>query len=227
MTTIITRLFEDAKDACHARDRIIFRGVPSRALSVIAAGDADNAHAMMEAARVHPDAMDAYAAQINAGKALLVVRTTYQPLTAATMVRTMLPKMKAVETSGVTEDYYVTDKPEKAPSIMDEHPLFLTIRLDKSGYQSARLSDGLAMRMLSPRKERTSARGRSGRRSSGFWPMPLLSRKSRSPSVMEGGRYMSRAFWPMGLLSRGARSNSAMRGGDTPFSRALGWPTTS
>ncbi|WP_299687392.1 hypothetical protein [uncultured Tateyamaria sp.] len=227
MTTIITRLFDAHAAASHARERIIFCGVPSRAVTVIGPAEGNDARPLMEAAHVHPDAMDTYATAITSGKSLLVVRTTYRPLTAATMVRDMLAKMDTVDTGDVVDDYYMTDTPEKAPSILDEHPLFLTLRLDTSGYDGGRLSDALAMRMVSPRKERNSAKGRSGKRSSGFWPMPLVSRKDRGSSVMPGGRHMSGGFWPMGLLSRGNRSNSSIRGGDKPFSRALGWPTTS
>lgn len=227
MTTIITRLFDDQQSADHARERIIFRGVPSRAVNVIDPSMGNDAHDRMEASLVHPSARDTYAKAITAGKSLLVVRTTYRPLTAATIVRDMLSKMDTVDTGDVVDDYYMTDTPEQAPSILDEHPLFLTLRLDKSGYEGGRVSDGLGMRLLSERKERTSAKGQAGPRSSFFWPMPLLSRKERKSSVISGGRYMSKAFWPMALLSRGKRSNSVIRGGDKPLSNALGWPTTS
>ena len=227
MTTIITRLFDDKTAADTARERLIFRGVPSRAVNVIDPSMGNEAHDRMEASLVHPDARETYAQAITAGRSLLIVRATYRPLTAATIVRDMLSKMETVDVGEVVDDYYMTDKPEPAPSILDEHPLFLTLRMDQSGYEGGRISDGLYWPLLSARKERTSAKGRAGPRSSFFWPMPLLSRKERKSSVMSGGRYMSKAFWPMPLISRGQRSNSVIRGGDKPFSRALGWPTTS
>ena len=227
MTTIITRVFNDKGAADAARERIIFRGVPSRAVTVIGPSEGNEAIDRMQAAEVHPSAMDTYSQAITAGKSLLVVRATYRPLTAATIVREMLAKMDTVDVGEVVNDYYRTDKPEKAPSILDEHPLFLTLRMDKSGYEGGRVSEALYWPLLSPRKERTSAKGKAGARSRAFWPMPLLSRKERKSSVISGGRFMSRAFWPMPLLSKGQRSNSVIRGGDKPLSRALGWPTTS
>lgn len=226
MTTIITRVFDEKQSALNARERIIFRGVPSRSVTVIGPSEGNVSHERMAAAEVHPSAIDAYAQAITAGKSLLIVRTTYRPLGAATMVREMLSKMDTVDVGPVVNDHYMTDKPEKAPSILNEHPLFLTIPLNKSGYEAKRMSEGLGMRLLSPRKERNSAKGRSGARSAWFWPMPLLSKKERKSSVIPGGRHMSTSFWPMALISKGQRSNSVIRGGDKPLSRGLGWPTT-
>ena len=227
MTTIITRVFDDQQAAGYARERIIFRGIPSRAITIIGPSEGNVALERMAAAKVHPSAMEAYAAAITAGNSLLVVRTTYRPLTAATIVRSLLAKLDTVDVGDVVNDHDRTDTPEKAPSILDEHPLFLTVRLDRSGYEGGRISDGLGIPLLSPRRARDSAKGRAGARSTLFWPMPLLLRKDRTRSVISGGRYMSTWFWPMPLITRKPRSNSVLRGGDTPLSRLLGWPTTS
>ena len=225
MTTIITRLFEDKSGAVQAKDRILFKGVPSRAISVITADD--DLKEQMAAARVHPTAIDTYAAHVEKGNALLVVRTTYKPLTAATLVRAELANMETVDAGDVVDDYYQTDGPERAPSIMDEHPLFLTVRQDRSGYEGAPVSIGLGIPLLSARKERTSARGTQGAASRYFWPMPFVTKRPRKSSVIKGGRLMSQSFWPGPVLLSRERKNSVIKGGDTPLSRALGWPTTS
>ncbi|MEP1519361.1 hypothetical protein [Ascidiaceihabitans sp.] len=226
MTTIITRLFQDEATAQDVAERVIFRGVPSRATSVISA-DTPDLHAKMDAALVHPSAQDAYAKQIKDGRALVVVRATYKPLTAATIVRDMMAQRNAIAVDGVVDDYYMPDGPQRASSVLKEHPHFLTVRSSRTGYAGGPVTVGLGFRLLSERKTKTSAKGKSGARSRWFWPMPLLSKKSRSSSVISGGRYMSRAFWPMALLSKKPRSNSVIRGGDLPFSRALGWPPVS
>lgn len=225
MTTIITRLFADKTSAVQAKERINFKGVPRRAMSVIA--DGDDLAGQMAAAKVHPTAIDAYARHVAQGKALLVARTTYRPLTAATIVRDLLAKMETVDAGDLIDDYFETDGPDRAPSILDEHPLFLTLRQDQTGYESAPVSVGLGIKLLSARKERTSARGTSGARSRVFWPMPLLSKRERGSSVIKGGRHMSQTFWPAPLLSTRPRQNSVIKGGDLPFSRTLSWPTIS
>ncbi|WP_299282940.1 hypothetical protein [uncultured Tateyamaria sp.] len=227
MTNIISRVFEDEAAARYAAERIVFRGVPSRDVKVIAGSDAEATNAKMAQAEVDDGTMSAYASALEKGQAVLVVRATYKPLTAATVVRDLLSKMDTIDVGDVVEDYYRVDGPEVASSVLKEHPLFLTVRFDRTGYSGGPVTKGLGWRMLSQRRARTSAIRGGGFKSRVFWPMPLLSTKQRKKSVISGGRYMSKAFWPMALLSTKPRSNSVIKGGDLPLSRALGWPAVS
>lgn len=230
MTTIITRLFQDEDAARYVAERAVFMGVPSRAISVITQSsgpDADALKARMTSAKVHESAVDSYVEHLGAGKALVVVRATYKPLMAATKTRELMAKHDAIAVADVVDDYYMPDGPEPTPSILKEHPHFLTVGIGRTGYEGAPISRGLGFRLLSERKKRKSAIQGGGFKSRFFWPMPLLSTKPRKKSVISGGRYMSKSFWPMPLLSRKPRSNSAIRGGDLPLSRALGWPPVS
>ncbi|MFL4470628.1 hypothetical protein ACERZ8_12325 [Tateyamaria armeniaca] len=227
MTTIISRVFPDKSAAETASARLVSRGVPPRDCMIITTQDDDKLAADMEAARIDDSARKAYAKAVKSGNAVLVVHATYKPLTAATIVRETLAKFETVDVGDVTNDYFVPDGPQSAPSVLLEHPLFLTVRPKRTGYRGGPITPGYGFRLLSARKERTSAIRGGGFKSRMFWPMPLLSKKERKKSVMSGGRYMSKAFWPMPLLSKKERSNSVIRGGDLPFSRALGWPPVS
>jgi hypothetical protein len=230
MTTIITRLFEDEKTARYVAERIEFLGVPSRAISVITSAsgaDADEIKAKMVRSRVHESAVDAYLKHVKKGQALVVVRATYKPLMAATKVRESMARRETISVGDVVDDYYVSDGPQKSESVLKEHPHFLTVRMDRTGYEGRPISDGLGLSLLSKRKRRNSAMHGGGFSSRAFWPMPLLSTKPRKSSVIKGGRYMSKSFWPMALLSTRPRAKSVIEGGDLPLSRALGWPPVS
>lgn len=227
MTTIISRVFPDEASARQAAGRLEFRGVPSRACMIITGVDGDALTARMEAARVDDSARKAYAAAVKSGQVVLVVHATYKPLTAATIVRDTLAKFDTVDVGDVVEDYFVPDGPQKAESVLKEHPLFLTTPASRNGYEGGPITKGLGFNMLKPHKARNSAIRGGGFKSRAFWPMPLLSTKPRKKSVISGGRYMSKAFWPMPLLSDKPRTSSVIKGGDLPFSRTLGWPPIS
>ncbi|QGX99527.1 hypothetical protein EI983_15125 [Roseovarius faecimaris] len=225
MTTVITRLF-DEQEARKAVEKLLDRRLPRRAIDLIPAppGRAKtDLKARMSRAGVHDSAIDAYAEALKKGRALLVVRATHVPLTAATITRTELAKRKAIPVKGITDDYYMPDGPDHAPNILKDHPLFLTMRIDRSRYEGRPISEGLGLRLLSPRRDRRSAIGGSRHVSRAFWPMPLISRKERNSSVIRGGRFVSRGFWPMPLVTRTERSNKTFRG--LTLSRLLHWPT--
>lgn len=139
----------------------------------------------------------------------------------------MPEKFETRDVGELTDDYFEADGPERASSILYDHPLFLTIRMDWTGYEGAPVSHGLGSRLLSPRKKLDSAIKGDGFKSTVFWPAPLLSKKARKKLVISGGRYMSKAFWPTPLLSKTPRRNKVIKGGDHPLSNALRWPTTS
>lgn len=227
MTTVISRVFPDKASAKKASQRLEFRGLPARACMIIADVEEDAMWSKMDAARIDDSARQPYAKAIAAGQAVLVVHATYKPLTAATIVRDTLAKLDTVNVGDVVEDFFVPDGPQKAQSVLKDHPLFLTVRASRTGYSGGPVTRGLGFRMTKPHKARHSADAGGGFKSRAFWPMPLLSTKTRKSSVISGDRHMSKAFWPMALLSSKSGSTSVIKGGDLPFSRALGWPPVS
>lgn len=222
MTQVITRLFADAEGAQSAYDRLRFKGVPAREMDVITAGD--EATAEMEAARVHPSAMDGYGKGLASGGAVLVVRATYRPLGAAKLTRDILAKRDTIDVPGVEDDFFAPTPIEKRLSILTEHPHILTV--DGIPQPRGNITGQFGMKMLTGRKPKDNLMAHDKRMSRMFWPMPLLSTKQRKSSVYSGGRHMSQAFWPMPLVSKGPRSKSVIPGGALPFSRALGLRTT-
>jgi hypothetical protein len=198
MTTIITRVFPSAAAAKSAAERLLAKGVPERQLDVIGAGA--DARADLEAAEVHSSAIEPYLKRIKAGNAVLVARTTYKPLQAASMTREVLSKRDTIPVANVTDDFFVPDKVDGSPSVLKDHPLFLTDRRSTRG--GGPLSQGFGIGMLKHRSGKRPLMDHGKRMSRMFWPMKLVSQKERSSSVMRGGRYMSKMFWPMRLVSR-------------------------
>lgn len=230
MTNIITRVFEDTEKARYVKERAVFMGVPSRDMSVISKSSADDDAGLtenMQAAGVDDSALETYLKHIKKGHAVFAVRATYKPLMAATKMRELLAKHDPLDAGDVVEDRFVPDGPQKTPSILTEHPLFLTVPMHRTGYEGGPVTAGLGWPMLRARKPSEAVMKGGKFMSRAFWPMPLLSDKPRKKSVIEGGRHMSKSFWPMPLLSRKPRTNSVIRGGDLPLSRALGWPPVS
>jgi hypothetical protein len=225
MTTIITRLFKDEAAARTAARKLQFKGFPARSIFVIPGGM--DAEAKMKRAEVHTSTAKKYAEALGSGGAVLAIAATYKPLGAARIAREYLAGQDTVDVGKVTEEHFVKDKPDRAPSVLKDHPRFFTASPASTDYKGGLITGGMGFRLLS--KHRTKRSVMSGGRfmSRVFWPMPLLSRKPRSKSVMAGGRYMSQSFWPAPLISSRPRSNSVIKGGDLPFSRTLGWPPLS
>ncbi|WP_342076970.1 hypothetical protein [Yoonia sp. SS1-5] len=223
MTTVISRLFPDEASAHDAVDRLQFKGVPARECDVFVAGvDA----ARLERAMVNDDATSHYVSALNGGQALVVVRTTYRPLGAAKLTREVLAARGGVETPGVTEDYFVPGTTfHDSKSILKDHPRVLSSPYELKFRGPVTSNFGLPMLKAHRQKRSVISGGRYMSRA--FWPMKLVSQKSRKKSVISGGRYMSKAFWPRPLLSTKPRRKSVIPGGGTPFSRLFGLKTVS
>lgn len=222
MTTIITRLFPDEATAQSAFDRLTFRGMPKRDCKIILAGP--KAPAMMERAQVHEDAISTYAGHLSSGQALLVVHATYKPLGAVNLTREILAKYDTVDCGNIVEEYKTPWKPERAPSVMKDHPLFFSIPgLNPPGSISA----SFGIPLLKQRRAKNNLMSGDRRMSRKFWPMRLVSKRRHTHSAMRGGRHMSRMFWPMPLIAKGPRRKSVSPGGGLPFSRLFGLRTIS
>lgn len=231
MTTVITRLYADERTANMVAQRLRWEGLPARAVEVIAGAGSDrpSLEVRMSRARVHESAVSAYADRMADGSALLVVRATYKPLGAARITREVTARSKPVEVHGVVDDHFVPDGPDHAPSVLKDHPRFLTLDLDFGEYKPRPISEEFGIPLLTRgHRNRPLHVFRGGKHVSRlFWPMPLVTSKRKVNSAISGGRHMSKLFWPMPLLSHKERTRSVIRGGALPLSRALGWPTIS
>ena len=229
MTNVITRLYADTTKAEAVANRLRWEGFPRNSVRVISAdGGGDGAiRARLSRADVNDAIIGAYASKLADGAAALVIQATYKPLGAARIAREIVAKSDAIDGASEFNDYYMPDRPDHAPSVLKDHPRFMTLPLEPEDYRGGPISRELGIRLLSPRKSRNSAI-RGGRHiSKAFWPMPLVSKGRRATSAMSGGRHMSRAFWPMPLVTTKPRKNSVIRGGSLPLSRMLGWPPIS
>jgi hypothetical protein len=220
MTTIISRLFPDQKSAQSAADRLMFKGFPSRSCTVIAG---DGAAARLERAQVEEAALPAYHAGLSKGQAVLAIKATYKPLGALSIARKVLDGYDTVDIGAASEERELPWQPERAGSVLKDHPLFLTVPGTKLPHGP--ISANFGMPMTKPHSDKRPLIDR--RMSRLFWPMKLLSTKPRKTSVYHGGRFMSRSFWPAPLLSTKTRSKSVIPGGALPFSRLFGMPTIS
>jgi hypothetical protein len=229
MTTVITRLFESENLANGVADRLRWEGIPNRAVRVVEAKEGEAATDLadrLNQAGVHESTVKAYAQHMAKGHAAIVVHATHKPLGAARIVRDTMSANDTTDAGEVIEEYTTPTAPSNAPSILDDHPLFLTPRIDRKRIQdTGPISHGLGPKLLI--KDRTSHSAMRGGRfmSRMFWPMPLLSRKRTSHSAMSGGGYMSRMFWPQRLVATKKRRLAVIPGGALPLSRALGFAT--
>ncbi|WP_413717721.1 hypothetical protein [Silicimonas sp. MF1-12-2] len=229
MTTVITRLYADTTKAESVANRLRWEGFPRNSVRVISAdgGDEEAVKARLSRADVNEAIVGSYASHLASGGAALVIQATYKPLGAARIAREIVGKSDAVDAASEHNDYYMPDRPDHAPSVLKDHPRLMTLPLEPEDYRGGPISRELGIRLLSPRKARTSAMRGGRHMSKAFWPMPLVSKGRKARSAISGGRHMSKAFWPMPLVTTKPRKNSVIRGGSLPLSRMLGWPPIS
>jgi hypothetical protein len=229
MTTVITRLYDSEETASATARRLNREGIPKHALEVITAKGQSREAILkrMRRAAVHESAVPTYADHVAGGDALLVVRTTYKPLGAARLTREITGRTKVKSVGSVVDDHYFADGPDHAPSVLKDHPRFLSLDLEPGEYKGGPVSAEIGVPLLTRghRNRPLHVLGGGSYMSKLFWPMPLVTRNRKANSAISGGRPMSRFFWPMPLLSRKERTRSVIRDGALPFSRALGLPT--
>ena len=228
MTTVITRVFDNEENARSIAGKLRDKRLPRRAIEVIAAEgrDSEAIAARLSRAMVHDDTVPVYAEHVAQGKAVLVVRATYKPLGAARITReTLAGRESIVNVGDVCDDYYVSDPPDHAPSILNDHPHILLMDMGRR-----RIADGgpvmagLFPKLIIRNRKATSAIRGGAHMSRLFWPMPLLKRNRKANSAIRGGRYMSKAFWPAPLLSSSERRLKVIPGDAMRISNALSWP---
>jgi len=220
-TTVISRLYKDEASARGMRERLYRARFPRHTLSVVTPADAEDAEGLqskIEATLVPADAAKVYAAKLADGACLVVVRATYKPLNAVRIATSVFESSGAISSGLETERFVVATPPDPSPSILKDHPRFLT-QAPSAAWQVPRLSDQMGVRLLSSPKRRDSVQ-RPAKRIFGEG----IRRASRKTSTLAAGTHLSKVFWPTPLLSKRKRTLSVIPGGGHPFSRLLGWP---
>jgi len=199
MTTIVSRLYADAKAASAAAGALKAAGMPASAIDVIAKGG-DTA-AALKAARVGKDSAAAYAPRIEKGNALVVARVPLQPFGLARRVMDTLDRFESIHVPGAVPNDYVREQmgSRYGLSVLTSHPrMFSQDFRPGSLISRGPVTAAFGMRMLKPHRVRRS--------------------------VLTGTRFMSRAFWPMPLISHKPRK---IRAGAWKITEAMGIPTLS
>ncbi len=223
-TTVIARAYGDADSARGIRDRLYRAGFPRYQMSLICAKegeDADQIKAHLMDAWVPEVPAGTYAEIVAGGAGVVVVRASYKPLGAVRIANEAFATSGALDVGLAEQQFRVKTPPDHAPSILKDHPRFLTTAPRHDG-RGGLVSEQLGLRLLSAQKPRTSALA-GGK----IYMGNGIKRKAKANSAYAGGGYMSQKFWPMPLLSTRKRELSVTENGGHPFSRILGWPTKS
>ncbi len=219
MITVIFRVYKDDASATGIVGRLYRAGFPKNAISHIRKSDTD-IDGKIARALVPEEAVGTLSAKVADGQSLVIVRATYKPLNAVRIATETFETSGAVSSGLEQENYRVKAPRDHAPSVLKDHPLFLT--MEGSVTAGPTLSETLGLRLLSPRKRRSSAM--SGGKL--FFGDGVI--RGRAPKArLKTGRFMSQAFWPMPLLSKRKETRSLLPGGGHPLSRMMGWPTVS
>lgn len=212
MTTVVSRLYSDAATADAAVAALRAEGHPEGHIDVIAGGEDKAALARrIEAARVSQSAAAAYAAKLDEGKALVVVRVPFMPLGAALNAIRTVDRFPSVDAGVAKQDEYIREaprddlQPPHSIRILKDGPLFLTAKAPPGHLVLTRKH---AVRDQGPVSSRFGFR--------------LLSKDRPRRSAMSGGGFMSTKFLPFPLLKPRKDKLSVIPGGGTVFSDKLG-----
>ncbi len=219
MITVITRLYRDEASARGVVGRLYRTGFPKNAITLVSKSDGD-VEGRIARALVPEHVAEALAAKVEDGNSAVIVRATYKPLNAVRIANETFETSGAVSSGLEAESFRVKAPKDHAPSILKDHPRFLT--LDGSVRGGPTLSEQLGLRRLSPHRRRDSVIN-GGRL---FFGDGVL-RGRQAKASLKTGKFMSKAFWPMPLLSKKKEGLSVLPGGGHPFSRLMGWPTIS
>ncbi len=215
MTTVVSRLYADAKTADSVSKALRKNGHPDSNIDVISAGDSDHDALALRIteARVSGAAAARYAERLEGDRRLLVVRVPFMPLGAAKNAIETVDRFESIGAGVAKQNEYLREEPSReyfARSVLKGSPLFLTTKLG-SGRRTP-LSRDLEPK-FGERIGLISAR----------LGLPLLRDRPRR-SAITGGGFMSTKLLPFPLLKEKRRGLSVIRGGGTPFSTLLALP---
>lgn len=211
MTTVISRLYADAKTASAAVADLKKAGYKDSMVDMIKPGPSA-AEAMAEA-RVGKAAAAQYAQHLSGSNTLVVARAPFTPFGAANVAIDCVDAHQSINAGVADQNEYVREQPDNSKflSVLTDHPKFLGHDLTP-GYSEkyGLVTAAFGLKHIKPHRSKRSATAGGGFKSRMFWPMPLLKKKDGSSSAMSGGGHMSKIFWPMPLTSRsGPHSNAS------------------
>ncbi len=200
MTTIISRLYDDARTAKAAAADLAAAGFPDDIVHVITRADGP---AAMRAARLGAASADAYADGVAAGKALLVVEAPFSPIGAARQAMQIADKYPSAYVAGAVPNDYIAERPRSeliTLSILSDHPRFLSQDIVPGLTRTrGRISDAFGLRTLSRYKTRRPLL--TGTHiSTKFLPFKLIYRSKRKTSAFPNGGHVTGGL--MALISR-------------------------
>lgn len=171
MTQLITRYFESEDKARSVKRSLQFQKFPGTDMEIYT--KADGLVEKLLGEKVEEATAKAYEAKLKKGGAVFLARATYKPLGAAKLTRK--ETVGAVDMGDLVEEVYLKDRPGETVKILNDHPLFLTRRLDASraGHYMA------------------------------DWPIPLINRSKPSDQFLFP-RHQRMASWPIALLLPGS-----------------------
>lgn len=186
MTTIITRLYQDEQTAKGVAENLLDAHFRQSMLDVII-GSNDDAHALMEKARVPKELREDYATGIVGGQALLVVRAPFGGAEKAGLI------VDQTESVAGNSTYVATEMSNQYQNnILTDHPRFMSSVMYPS------LSRGRSMIAImfgKPLLRKRVNLNSSLYRGTKYWanfPIPHLSRKPRN---IENSIYRGTKFW--------------------------------
>lgn len=179
MTTIVTRLYENAAHADEVVATLKAEGFPDSAMDVIEQGGR-SAEDTIVAAGVPADVAQQYAQHMSVGRGLLVVRAPFAPFGAAKAAIEAADAHPSFDAGVENENIYIRQDFDDRQylSVMSSHRLFLTNHLDVSNSLKPRgFSAAFGIPKLSYSHERKRMRAATIDKRFGNFLFPLLSRR--------------------------------------------------
>ena len=185
MTTIITRLYDDARHADSVVETLRADGFPENTMDIVVQAARTSAFDQIRAAGVPLNAARSYAQQLTADRALLVVRAPFVPFGAARRAIEVANTFPALNAGVENENLNVPDQPDRQrfSSVLKSHRLFLTAPYEvrsKTAPQGFSRSFRIPLLLDKPKRRVRPAVIRTNSASRWFFPLPLLSERSRA-----------------------------------------------
>lgn len=180
MTTIVTRLYENAAHADEVVAKLKAQGFPDDTMDVIEQGGR-SAEETIVAAGVPANVAQQYAQHLSVGRGLLVVRAPFVPFGAAKTAIETADMYPAFNAGVAKENIHVPKEFDDRQylSILSSHRLFLTNMLDvRNDLKPRGLSAAFRIPLLSEKPKKRMRPAVIDQRFGAFL-VPLLSRRNR------------------------------------------------
>lgn len=180
MTTIVTRLYENAAHADEVVAKLKADGFPDSSIDVIEQGTRTSAEERIVDAGVPADVAQQYAQHLSVGRGLLVVRAPFVPFGAAKTAIEAADMHPSFDAGVANENIHIPKEFDDRQylSIMSSHRLFLTNHLDVDNSLKPRgISAAFGIPKLSYSHERKRMHPVTIDTRFGNFLFPLLSRR--------------------------------------------------